>query len=158
MSLRFVIALSLSLAASTAAHATEVCAWLVESNEPENVMSFDLWLQADGEVEGFYQIVGEGVTGENSTTHSRNSGTYVLHAGEAHKIWGFGTTIYPPGNIDIGIELHETPADIFSDEPTPLLAAYSFKREVPESEVAVPTTLAKKQCLPLKAEAGKAGG
>src|SRR5689334_19555333 len=48
----------------------------------------------------------------------------------------------PPGTIDIGTELHQTPADIFNDAPTPLLAQFSFRRDVPAWEKKPPATLA----------------
>jgi hypothetical protein len=65
-------------------------------------------------------------------------------------MWGIGSTFNPPGKIDITLELHKTPADIFSKEPTPLLAKFSFQREVPASEKKAPKTLAKKQCATVK--------
>jgi hypothetical protein len=150
MSLRSIVVLSLGLLVASGAHATEVCAWLVEANAADNEIDFELWLQSDGEADVYYQIVGEGVTTESSTSHSPGSGTYVLNAGQASKVWGFGTTVNPPAHIDIGIELHQMPASIFSDAPMPLLAEFSFKRDVPASEVKAPTTLAKKQCMALK--------
>jgi hypothetical protein len=151
MSLRALVVLCLALALPNAAHATQVCAWLVEANAADNEIDFELWLQSDGDTDFFYQITGEGVVTDSSQSHSKNSGTYSLHAGQASKVWGFGTTVNPPARIDIGIELHQMPASIFSDESTPLLAAFAFKRNVPESETKAPATLAKKQCTALKA-------
>jgi len=150
MPLRFVAGLMLCFCLTARAQAKEVCGWLVETNKPDNEHSFDLWLQADGEMDFLYKIGGEGVVTESGKSHSPSSGTYVLHAGKAEKPWGFGTTVSPPAKIDISVELHQMPADIFSDAPTPLLAKFSFRRDVPESEKKAPPTLAKKQCTALK--------
>jgi hypothetical protein len=152
MPLKFVagLVLCLCLCLTARAQAKQVCGWLVETNKPDNEHMFDLWLQADGEMDFLYKIGGEGVVTDSSHSHSPSSGTFVLHAGKAEKPWGFGTTLNPPAKIDISIELHQNPADIFSDAPTPLLAKFSFRRDVPESEKKAPPTLAKKQCTALK--------
>jgi hypothetical protein len=68
----------------------------------------------------------------------------------AAKAWGYGSTLDPPGKIDFSIELHQTPTDIFSDAPTPVLASFVFQRDVPKSEKQPPATLAKKQCAEMK--------
>jgi hypothetical protein len=132
------------------AQATTVCAWMKESVDSDQMYSFDVWVQADSEVDFLYQIGGKGVVTESMTGNSPGSGTYSLHAGVAEKMWGYGSTLNPPGKIDFSVELHQTPKDVFSDAPTPLLARFLFQRNVPASETRPPATLAKKQCLLMK--------
>jgi len=146
------VALGLAALLPAGAQATGVCAWLVETNAPEDVHELAVWLEADQDVEFFYQIAGEGVSSEGSRSHSPGSGTYSLTAGRAEKPWGFGATLSPPGEIDIVIELHKKPASIFSDEPTPLLASFTFHRHVPEGEAKAPPILATRQCQTLAAD------
>jgi hypothetical protein len=155
VSLRLAAGLLMTLSFAARSQTVQVCGWMVESVKPENVHQFDVWLQTDGELSFFYKMSGAGVVAGSNKTHSPGSGTYVLHAGKAEKPWGFGTTVYPPAKIDITIELHETPADIFSEAPTPLLAKFDFRRDVPESETKPPTTLARRQCVAVKTPAKK---
>src|ERR1035441_4028497 len=133
VSLRLAAGLLLTLSSAALSQTVQVCSWMVESVKPENVYQFDVCLQTDGELSFLYKMSGAGVVAGSNKTHSPGSGTYVLHAGKAEKPWGFGTTLYPPAKIDITIELHEMPADIFSEAPTPLLAKFDFRRDVPES-------------------------
>ena len=153
VSLRLAAGLLLTLSSAALSQTVQVCGWMVESVKPENVYQFDVWLQTDGELSFLYKMSGAGVVAGSNKTHSPGSGTYVLQAGKAEKPWGFGTTLYPPAKIDITIELHEMPADIFSEAPTPLLAKFDFRRAVPESETKPPATLARKQCLAVKTPA-----
>jgi hypothetical protein len=153
--LRLAAGLLLTLSFAARSQTVQVCGWMVESVKPENVYQFDVWLQTDGELSFFYKMSGAGVVSGSNKTHSPGSGTYALHAGKAEKPWGFGTTVDPPAKIDITIELHETPTDIFSDAPTPLLAKFDFRRDVPGSETKPPMTLAKKQCVVVKTPAKK---
>jgi hypothetical protein len=46
-------------------------------------------------------------------------------------------------------ELRAIPADIFSEAETPLLASFTFRREIPEGETKPPKTFATKQCATL---------
>jgi hypothetical protein len=149
-SMRLTVALILCLPVAAPAQAAQVCGWLVETLESENTYMFDIWLQSDAPLDFVYNIGGTGVVSESSRAHSPGSGTYTLNAGKAQKVWGFGSTLYAPAKLDFTIELHQTPADIFSKAPTPLLAEFSFRRNVPESEKKPPATLAKKQCATVK--------
>jgi hypothetical protein len=142
--------LVLVFALAGAAQAKQVCGWLVEKNNSDNLRQVDLWLQADSEIEFLYQIGGKGLADESGHSHSPGSGTYVLHRGKGERVWGFGATLNPPGTIDIIADLHEKPADIFDDKPTPILASFTFHRDVAENEKTVPRILAKKQCATLK--------
>lgn len=135
-----------ALLAATPVHATEICGWLTETVDAENVHEFALWLQSDGEADIYYMMKGEGLTSEGMTFYSPSKGTYVLHPGRAAKPWGFGGTLNPPGDIDIIAELHAVPADIFADDEPPLLATFTFKRQVPEDEKTPPKAFATKQC------------
>ncbi|SPE36672.1 exported hypothetical protein [Candidatus Sulfopaludibacter sp. SbA3] len=154
-SLRLAACLLLTLSFAARSQTVQVCGWMVESVRPDNFYQFDVWLQTDREFSFFYKMSGAGVVAGKNKSHSPGSGTYVLYAGKAERPWGFGTTLYPPAKIDITIELHETPADIFSEAPTPLLVKFDFRRDVPESETKPPATLAKKQCVAVKTPAPK---
>jgi len=146
---RAALTLAFLLALSAPAQATQVCGWLTETNKPHQEHLFTLWLQADGDADLLYAIGGEGVVTPNSKSHSPSSGTYILHRGKAESPWSFGTTVNPPARIDITVELHQTPTDVFSDAPTPLLAQFTFRRDVVESEKKSPPVFAKKQCAVL---------
>ena len=150
MSKRLVAFCVLLLCWAAPVQATTVCAWMKETVDSDQMHNFDLWAQADGDVDFLYQIGGRGVVTESMTANSPGSGTYSLHAGIAEKMWGYGSTLDPPGKIDFSVELHRTPKDIFSDAPTPLLARFVFRRDVPASETRAPATLAKKQCVVMK--------
>jgi hypothetical protein len=129
------------------AHAAQVCAWLTESIGEDNLHEVALWMQADADVSVYYMIKGEGLKeNEGGRSHSPGSGTFGLQAGKPEKPWGFGATLYPPGVIDIVAEVHATPKDVFSDDEPPLLASFTFHREVPEGEEKAPATLAARQC------------
>ena len=132
------------------AEAAQVCAWLVESNQPDDVRQLDLWLQSDANIDFLIKIDGDGILDDSGKSNSPESATYSLTAGQADKAWGFGSTLAPPGAIDEIVELHKTPADIFSDAPTPLLAKFVFQRKIPADEKTPPDTLAKKQCATLQ--------
>jgi hypothetical protein len=149
--LRFISALLLCLPLAMQAQ-TQVCGWMIEKLESENTYAWDIWLQSDAPLDFYYKIGGVGVVSEAVKAHSPGSGTFTLSAGKATKVWGFGSTIYPPAKLDFTIELHVTPADIFSNKPTPLLAEFAFRRDIPESEKKPPPTLAKKQCATVKKE------
>jgi hypothetical protein len=150
MSKRLVAFCVLLLCWAAPVQATTVCAWMKETVGSDEMHNFDLWVQADGEVDFLYQIGGRGVVTASMTGNSPGSGTYSLHAGIAEKMWGYGSTLDPPGKIDFSVELHQTPKDIFSDAPTPLLARFVFQRDVPASETRAPATLARKQCVVMK--------
>jgi hypothetical protein len=140
----------LSLALAHQARATQVCGWMIEKIEADDLHQVDIFLQADGDLEFLYKIGGRGLTSEGSRMHSPGSGTYVLHPGQAERVWGFGATLSPPGKIDISIALHEKPASVFDEKPTPVLAQFVFNRVVPDGEKRPPATFAKKQCATVK--------
>jgi hypothetical protein len=142
-------ALSLPLLAQSDQKPTQLCAWIIETRH-EDVEHFDLWFQADRELEFLYVIGGEGIVDGSGKSHSPSSGSYVLKPGKAEKPWGFGTTINAPAKVDITVEARQKPADIFSKDETPLLAKFLFRRTIPESEKSPPPTLAKKQCTAIK--------
>jgi hypothetical protein len=138
-------------AAATPAGATQICGWLTETVSGDSVHDFSLWLETDADADIFYAMKGEGVVTPSSRMYSPGSGTFSLHAGKAEKVWGFGATLEPPGDIDIIAEVHAPPADIFSDDETALLAAFKFDRHVPEGETTPPQDFAKRQCTTLGA-------
>lgn len=142
------VVLTAALAAAAPAHSAQVCAWLIETRDPaENFHEVALWLQADQDADIYYMIKGEGLKEDDGgRSHSPSRGTFILHRNKAEKPWGFGATLYPPGEVDIVAEVHAWPADIFSDDEPPLLAAFPFHRKVPEGEETPPTDLAQKQC------------
>jgi len=128
----------------------QICAWIVETNKPDDVHQLDLWLQSDRDLDFYYVIGGEGIVSDSSKSHSPSSGTFVLHAGKADKPWAFGANVNAPAKIDISVEVRETPTDIFSKAETPLIAKFVFRRDVPESEKSSPPVFAKKQCAAVK--------
>jgi hypothetical protein len=154
MRIHAAVGLALVLGAAAPAQATQICGWLKETNQPDDVHEFALWLKSDARVEFLYQIGGKGVVTPSGSSHSPSSGTYSLDPGRPESPWHFGTNVEAPATIDIIVELHQKPADIFSDAPTPLLARFAFERSVPESERKAPPVLAKQQCATLKADPG----
>ncbi len=98
-------------------------------------------------------MAGNGVSDTYGRGHSPGSGTYSLRKGQPARPWGFGTTVAPPGAVDIVAEIHVPPTDIFSDEPTPLLAAFTFRRMIPEGETAPPAPA--RQCATVAPTAPK---
>jgi hypothetical protein len=143
---------ALVVALAAPAEAAQVCGWLVESVDADEVNRWDLWLQSDADMDFKYEMKGEGVTTESSRIYSPGSGSFFLTAGKADHAWGFGTNLEPGANIDIVAELHQTPEDIFDDNETPLLAAFTFQRTVPEGETEPPKTFMEKQCVTLPAD------
>ena len=136
----------LFVACTATADAANVCAWMVETEEPDDVRALVIWLQSDTDIDVFYQIGGRGIVTPGSTGNAPNDGTFTLSAGKARSPWKYGQTLEPPGKIDVTIELRKMPADIFSDAPKPLFAAFAFNRDVPKPEKKPPATLARKQC------------
>jgi len=130
------------------AQAKELCGWLTESVEAGGLHQFDLWLEADGEADVFYKMTGRGVVTESSESYSPGSGTVSLHAGKAMRVWGFGTTLTPPADIEIIAEIHAPPASVFSEDETPMLAAFNLRRHVAEAETALPAVLTRR-CVSL---------
>jgi hypothetical protein len=133
-------------ALSASAQAAKLCAWMVESEAPDDERMLVIWLQSDADIDLFYQVGGQGIVTPGNTGNAPNDGSFSLHAGHADSPWKYGQTLEPPGKIDVTIELDKMPADIFSDAPKPLLAKFAFERNVPGAEKKPPATLAKKQC------------
>jgi hypothetical protein len=131
------------------AQALQVCAWMDETADEDDFHELKLWLEADGELDFYYMIKGEGLSSDGMRGHSPNSGTYFLRARKPDSPWSFGLTFRPPGTIDVIAEIRGKPKDIFSDEPPPLLASFTFRREAPEGETKPPKTFAAKQCATL---------
>lgn len=71
------------LCAAGPVSAAQVCAWIDETAEPDDVHQLKLWLQSDSEVEGLYKIGGEGFVWDGGRAHSPGSGSFVLHPGQA---------------------------------------------------------------------------
>lgn len=138
-------------AAAVPAHAGQLCGWLIETLGDDEMHQFELWLQAEGDTDIVYKMRGEGIVSESSRSYSPGSGTYALHARQAVKVWGFGTTLNTPADIDIVAEIRKPPKSVFSDEETPLLASFSFQRHVPEGETAPPKPFGARQCVALAA-------
>jgi len=135
---------------STSAQAAKVCAWMVETETPDDERVLVIWLQSDADADVFYQIGGRGIVTPGNTGNAPNDGTFSLKAGTADSPWKYGQTLEPPGKIDVTIVLHKMPADIFSEAPKPLLARFAFERDVPASEKKPPATLARKQCATIR--------
>lgn len=129
--------------------AAHVCAWMDETTGEDDYHELKLWLETDGDFDGYYMIKGEGFTSESVKAHSPNRGTFFLRPRNPDSLWGFGSTLSPPATIDVIVEIRGKPADVFSDELPPLLASFAFHRDVPEGETAPPRGFAVKQCATL---------
>jgi hypothetical protein len=140
-----------AIAAASPVRATELCGWLAETANADRLHEFSLWLEADGQVDFFYKMTGAGIVTEGMKSYSPGSGTFSLEAKRAEKAWGFGSTLSPPGDIDIVAEIHAAPKSVFSDDETPLLAKFTFRRHVPEDEKTPPADFAKRQCATVPA-------
>ncbi len=145
------LAAAVVIAAAGPARAAELCGWLVETTAADSVHQFDLWLEADADVSFFYKMTGKGIVTEGMKAYSPGSGSFSLRPRRPEKAWGFGSTLDPPGDIDIVAEIHVPPKSVFSDDETPLLAKFTFQRHVPEDEKTPPTDFAKHQCATIAA-------
>jgi hypothetical protein len=144
-------ALSMLCALTLPAHATQICAWIVESDEPGQVRLLTLWLQSDTDVGFLYKIGGEGIVTHSAESNSPTSATLTLREGEPQTPWHYGAVLNSVARIDITLEIDATPTDIFSDTPPPLLAKFAFARAIPGNEKRPPPTLAQKQCATINA-------
>jgi hypothetical protein len=144
-----------AIAFACPAHAVQLCAWMTETSNEDNLHEVTLWMQADADFDFLYKIGGQGLKeNDGNRAHSPGSGTFALDAGKADHPWGFGATLYPPGVIDIVAEVHATPKDVFKDEETPLITSFTFHRDVPDGEEKPPATLAARQCKAVTAPPG----
>jgi hypothetical protein len=132
--------------AAQAAPQANVCAWLIETEQDNNERDVSLWLESDTDIDFLIKIGGKGIVSDGLSGNSPETATYHLSAGGADKAWSYGLTLVPPGLIDFVVDLHQSPADIFSDKPTPVLASFTFDRKVPANEKNPPPVFAKKQC------------
>ena len=137
---------ALTLALALPAQATELCAWLNESNQPGHMRVLDLWLQSDARMSFLYSISGKGIVSGPNAAITPATGSYSLVPGMPVRLWHFDATLYPPGRIDVFLETRKVATDYYSTGLPPVLATYAFKRSIPESETTPPDTLAKKFC------------
>jgi hypothetical protein len=144
------VAIVATAALTGEAQAMQLCGWIVETNEENDVHKLTLYLSSDKEIEFLYKIGGRGIVDGMGHTHSPAKGTFLLHDGQTDSPWSFGATLTAPGKIDVIVEIHEKPESIFDEKPTPILATFKFQRAVPESETKAPPVFAKKQCVTLK--------
>jgi hypothetical protein len=141
----FVVLISPAVSSSAPAKAAKLCGWMVETQEDDE-RKLKIFLSSDAEVDFLYKVGGRGIVVPGNTGNSPSSGSFTLHAGQTDSPWSYGQTMDPPGQIDVNIEIHQMPADIFSDKPTPLWTDFLFRRNVPANEKNPPAILAKKQC------------
>ena len=146
MRIRIATLLGFLVAFTASAHAAQVCAWMVESEEADNQRVLTIWLQSDTDLHFLYKVGGKGIISGTDRMNSPGSGTFILKAGKADKPWTFGATLEPPGKIDVTMELHEMPAKVTSGEVTPVFATFAFDRDVPASETKPSKLFMKKQC------------
>ena len=140
--------LAMALAGSAVpAHAGQLCGWLIETLGDDDLHQFELWLQSEGDTDVVYKMRGEGIVSESSRSYSPGSGSYALHARKAVKVWGFGTTLNAPADIDIVAEIRSPPKSVFSEEETPLLATFSFQRHVAEGRGVPPAPFGARRCV-----------
>jgi hypothetical protein len=136
---------ALLMGAAVPCSAAQVCAWIIETVQPENVRHIELWMQSDSEINFYYEIGGDGLVDRSGKVQSDGGGTFVLHPGQAVSTWSEGSTLVPPGRIDVTLTLHAPTPSVF-DPPGPVIGTWAFRREVAEGETAVPPALATKQC------------
>lgn len=138
---------ALALTASAkAAGAAQVCAWMDETAGPDNLRQVKLWLQSDSAVDFTYELGGDGLADASGKMHSPSSGSFHLDAGQTDSPWSFGATLVPPGRIDVTVTLHAPTPSIF-DPPGPVIALYTFRRQIPDGETKIPPALAQHQCV-----------
>ena len=77
-----------SMAVSTHAGAAQVCAWLVESNDADDVRNVDLYLQADKDFDFLLKVGGDGIITTSGKSNSPETATYSLNAGKADEGMG----------------------------------------------------------------------
>jgi hypothetical protein len=142
----FLIALGAAQAAAGSASAAQVCAWMKETTQENDVRHLELWLQSDTRLNFTYEIGGDGLADASGHSNSPSSGSFNLQPGQAETPWSFGATFNPPGRIDVTVTLHAPTPSIF-DPPGPVIAAFIFRRDVGEGERAPPPTLAARQCV-----------
>ena len=118
---------------------------MVESEQPDDERMLKIYLSSDP-CGFFLQGRRQRDRLSGNAGNAPNDGTFTLHAGQTDSPWSYGQTLEPPGSIDVNIEIHQTPADIFSDKPTPLWANFVFRRNIPGSEKKPPAIFMKKQC------------
>lgn len=155
MARAFWIGIAAAALLAAPAQAVTVCAWIDETLGEDDYRELTLWLEADGQADVYYMIKGEGLSAEGMKAHAPNSGTLILRPKTPNSPWTFGATLTPPGKMDVIAEVRAWPKDIFSDEPPPLLAAFTFRRDVPEGETAPPKTFAAKQCAAVTVPASR---
>jgi hypothetical protein len=146
MSRCFLAGLVLLVPLSAPVHAAQICAWLVESSQPQDVRVVTLWLQSDADIDFLYRVYGKGIVTDSGASNAPSTATYNLHAGQAESPWHYGATLEGAGKIDLTVEIRKTPVDVFSDKLSPMLASFTFRRSVPASEKTPSATLANKQC------------
>lgn len=125
---------------------------MVETEQPDDERMLKIYLSSDTEIDFYYAIGGKGIVVPGNTGNAPNEGTFMLHAGQTDSPWSYGQTLEPPGAIDVNIEIHQMPDDVFSEKPKPLLANFIFRRNVPANEKKPPAVFAKKQCTTVTAE------
>jgi hypothetical protein len=141
----FLFSAAFAVSFAAPAGAAKLCGWMVESQEDDE-RKLKIFLSSDADVDFFYKIGGKGIVYPGNAGNAPNDGTFTLHAGQTDSPWSYGQTLEPPGSIDVNIEIHQTPDDIFSKKPTPLWANFVFRRAVPANEKKPTAVFMKKQC------------
>jgi hypothetical protein len=147
-----IAALAALIAFSVPAHAERICAWLVESNAPGNTRNLELWLQSAQNFEFGYDLAGRGLVSSAGDANRPAASSLSLSAGQEMKIWSFGEIFYPPGKIDVTVEIHRLPIAGAVHTVTPVLTKFVFRREIPPDEKDPPATLATRQCQEIEDE------
>lgn len=143
--LAILLAASLGLGVAGPASAAQVCAWMEETLQPDNVHHLKLWLSSDREVSFLVEVSGDGIVDGGGASNAPTSTSFSLEPGQPDSPWSYGANLNPPGHIDVSVILHAPTPSIF-DPPGPVIATFTFRRDAPASETAPPATLATKQC------------
>jgi hypothetical protein len=136
----------LAAAVAPRAWAGQVCAWIVETTEPEGTHKFALNLSADAPASVSARFQGPGFT-----SAAIGGELIQLEPGAPQEVDGEGFDVDPGDDLSFDLRLFDRPLslDDLDNPPAKPLASFTFHRKVAEGEHAPPPDLAAKQCKPL---------
>ena len=147
------IAVALALAAGlfvgSQARAAQLCGWLTETRKADEVHDFSLWLLSDSDVAFFYKMSGKGIVTGSGSSYGPRGGTHSRRPGRPESPWAYGTNI-SEDDVDIVLEIRETPKWVFDGTESPRLVTWVFRRPIPEGEKKLPTDFANHQCIAIR--------
>jgi hypothetical protein len=124
-----------------AASAATICAWIVETAEPDGLHKFALNMSADAATS-----VSVKFQGPNFTSGAMGGDMIDLAPNEAREVDGEGFDVSPGDALSFTVKVFDRPIATLSEEPGPARAAFVFQRKAPDGEQSPPPDLAAKQC------------